>query len=117
MSQAARDHCHKRRVVGQVTVLSQVLTPTTDLFTSVSRRWRPFDHSRGGPERKLQRCSPPWRTDPVWRCIYSNSMDGQPVSFPVKRTVRKETGRPLDCLGRNVSGGTRPRLSWGRSPL
>ena len=22
-----------------------------------------------------------------------------------------------ECLGRNVSGGTRPRLSWGRSPL
>ena len=83
MSQAARDHRHKRRVVGQLTVLSQVLTPTTDLFTSVSRRWRPFDHSRGGPERELQRCLPPWRTAAVWRCIYSISMDGQTCALEV----------------------------------
>ncbi len=29
----------------------------------------------------------------------------------------KEYSRIDECLGRNVSGGTRPRLSWGRSVL
>jgi hypothetical protein len=39
-----------------------------------------------------------------------------------RKLPRQVNSRWLDCpgengLGRNVSGGTRPRLSWGRSEL
>ena len=39
------------------------------------------------------------------------------VSSPGKWATDSETGRRMKASAGNVSGGTRPRLSWGRSSL
>ncbi len=56
------------------------------------------------------------RMGPAWfKKNYQGA--GDCVSFPVKVDTAKRDWPANEGLGRNVSGGTRPRLSWGRSLL